>query len=294
MIGKLVKFVFVFFAISSAALAVGVLVSAFLIPPKVVDVKNESLTASPSVVLEVEPEPPKEPEVLGSATTTYWTSSLDRKHNIALGAKRTSSVVVEPGEEYSFLEHLGDVSLATGYKKELVIAYGSTRKEAGGGICQVSTTLFRAAVDAGLPITDRTGHGYIVGYYGPGLDATIYGPWRDFKFLNDTGAPITVQSSVNKAGSISFSIIGIPDGRMATTSKMKISNVKQPPKPIYTSDFSLELGKKWCTESPVRGMDTEVTYTVTKPDGTVAEQVFETHYKPWGKKCYMGVKLPAK
>ncbi len=289
MILKFVKSAAIFAAVVSATLAVLVLVGAFLLPER--EVKMEKQQATPTqVVVETPPLPPKQ-ELLGSATTTFWGSSADRIHNIALGAKRVSSITVEPGEEYSFLEHLGDVSLATGYKKELVISAGSTRKEAGGGICQVSTTLFRAAVDAGLPITERTGHGYIVGYYGPGLDATIYGPWRDLKFMNDTGNPITITSTV-AGGEINFAITGIPDGRIATTSKMKVSDVKPPPPPIYISDFSLELGKKWCPETPVRGMKTEIMYTIIRPDGSVDEQLFKTNYKAWGKKCYMGVKLP--
>ncbi len=290
MMFKFIKSAAVFAAAVSATLAVFVLAGAFLLPEREVQVFEQQATPT-QIIVETTPLPP-EPELLGTATTTFWGSSADRIHNIALGAKRVSSVTVKPGEEYSFLEHLGDVSLATGYKKEAVISNGSTVKEAGGGICQVSTTLFRAAVDAGLPITERTGHGYIVGYYGPGLDATIYGPWRDLKFMNDTGNPITIQSTVVD-GSINFAIFGIPDGRTATTSAMKVSDIKPPPPPIYISDFSLELGKKWCPESPVRGMKTEVMYTITRPDGTVEEQLFESNYKAWGKKCYMGVKLPA-
>lgn len=280
------KLVLIFSAILSAALAVGLFIGALTLPEKEIKVTARQ-TASVQKVVQ-----PPEPEMLGTATTSFFGSSDDRKHNIALGAKQVSSITVPPGEEFSFLDALGEVTEETGYKKEYVIAYGSTRKEAGGGICQVSTTMFRAVVDAGLPILERRGHGYIVGYYGPGLDATVYGPWVDLKWLNDTGAPITIKSTV-VGNEINFSIIGMPDGRSASTSEITINNVKPPPLPVYISDFSLELGQQWCPEKPVRGMSTEVTYSITRADGTVEEQLFETNYKPWGKKCYMGVKTPA-
>jgi len=239
------------------------------------------------------PKPTPKIELLGSATTTFWGSSANRKHNIKIGAKYVSDIEVAPGEIYSFLEHLGNVGPKEGYKKELVISAGSTKKEYGGGICQVSTTLFRAVLDAGLPVVERHGHGYVVGYYGPGLDATIYGPWTDFKFLNDTEYPIIVKSTTTN-NSINFSIYGVNDGRVSTTTPVKITNVKRPPKPIYTPDFSLDLGKKWCTETAVRGMDTTVTYSIKYKDGQEKVQVFNTKYKPWGKRCYLGVKVTPK
>ena len=83
----------------------------------------------------------------------------------------------------------------------------------------------------------------------------------------------------------------MPDGRVATTSKIKILKVKAPPKPVYIPDYSLALGKQWCTESAVRGMDTTVTYKIQYPNGETKEQIFNTHYKPWGKRCYLGVKV---
>ncbi len=260
---------------------------AFAIP----DDKTQIIVQKPASVQPL-PEPKKkEVAVLGTATTTFGSSSLDRKHNIALGAERVSDITVQAGAEYSFLEHLGTVTEEAGYKKEYVISSGSTYKEAGGGVCQVSTTLFRAVVDAGLPVVERHGHGYIVSYYGAGLDATIYGPWRDLKFVNDTDAPIIVRSSVDSS-EINFSILGVYDGRVATTTDIKISDIKNPPTPVYISDFSLELGKEWCTERAIVGMTTESTYIVEKLDGTSVEQIFKTEYKPWGKRCYMGVKIP--
>lgn len=278
-------------AIICVLLAMLAALGAFVLPDKYGTVSVQQAASTKAIPAEEYEEP--EPIVLGTATTSFSGSSLDRQHNIALGAERVSSITVAPGEEYSFLEHLGVVTEEVGYKEEYVIAYGSTRKEAGGGICQVSTTMFRAVVDAGLPVTQRHGHGYVVGYYGPGLDATIYGPWRDLKWINDTEYPITVQSVV-EGTDINFSILGFPDGRTSTTTAVKFSDIQYPPKPVYISDFSLELGKEWCTERAITGMTTEVTYTIEKSDGTVLEQLFETEYKPWGKKCYMGVKMPLK
>ena len=230
-----------------------------------------------------------EQELIGEATTWFGSSSKERKHNIALGAKFTDGIVIEPGAEFSMLDALGDITAERGFEKELVIAFGATRKSLGGGLCQVSTTMFRAALNAGLPIVERHPHGYVVSYYGPGLDASIYGPWVDMRYKNDTGYPIRVEGYADNSN-ITFKIYGIYDGRVSNVSSVDITERVHSPKPVYISDFSLDAGKVWCIEHPVDGMKTEVHYSVIGLDGEVKEQSFTSKYKPWGKKCYLGVK----
>ena len=133
-----------------------------------------------------------------------------------MATSRLNGVLVAPGEEFSFNKALGDVSAGTGYQQAYVIKGGRTVLGDGGGVCQVSTTLFRALLNAGLPITERRAHSYRVGYYEqgfpPGLDATVYYPTTDLKFKNDTSNHILIQSRVEGVKLI-FDIYGPDDGR---------------------------------------------------------------------------------
>ncbi|MBU0648260.1 VanW family protein, partial [Patescibacteria group bacterium] len=126
-------------------------------------------------------------ELIASGSSDFSYSPANRIHNIGVGADNFDGMVVAPGEEFSFTKLLGSVDAASGYLPELVIAGNETRPEYGGGLCQVSTTMYRAALDAGFPITARSPHRYRVSYYEPvGLDATVYIPNPDLRFVNDT------------------------------------------------------------------------------------------------------------
>ncbi len=151
--------------------------------------------------------------LLGEGTTNFAGSPASRKHNIRVGSDKYQGKIIRSGEVFSFNRNLGPVTAAAGYKPELVIKQGETVPEYGGGICQVSTTLFRAAVKSGLEITDRTNHSYPVEYYGtPGFDATIYPPNPDLKFKNNTDAPILIQYNI-VGTKLNFEIYGEDDGR---------------------------------------------------------------------------------
>ena len=117
-------------------------------------------------------------ELVGSGYSTYSGSIENRVFNVSHGASKINGVLIPPGETFSFNKTVGDITAATGFKQAYVIKSGRTVLDDGGGICQVSTTLFRAALNAGLPIVNRTAHAYRVGYYEqgfpPGIDATIY------------------------------------------------------------------------------------------------------------------------
>src|SRR3989339_829109 len=137
-------------------------------------------------------------ELISVGYTDFTGSPYNRILNVGVGLSKFNGLLVEPGETFSFLDHLGAVDAANGYYKELVITDNETKPEYGGGLCQVSSTMFRAILYGGLPIVERTEHSYAVSYYaypsGYGLDATIYQPAPDLKFTNDTGSYILIQS----------------------------------------------------------------------------------------------------
>jgi vancomycin resistance protein YoaR len=152
-------------------------------------------------------------ELLGEGTSNFRGSPKNRIHNIGVGAKKFNGVLIKPGEEFSFIKTLGPVDESTGYLPELVIKVDKTIPEYGGGMCQVSTTCFRAALNAGLKITARTNHAYPVQYYNPqGLDATVYIPKPDLMFVNDTSAYILIQTRI-EGTQLFFDFFGTSDGR---------------------------------------------------------------------------------
>ncbi|MEY3471046.1 MAG: hypothetical protein RLZZ223_396 [Candidatus Parcubacteria bacterium] len=155
--------------------------------------------------------------LLGKGESNFRGSSKSRIKNINVAANKISSTLLKPGEEFSFVNTLGKVDARNGYLPELVIKGNKTIPEYGGGICQVSTTLFRAALNAGLQITERRNHSYVVNYYGkPGLDATIYLPKPDFRFKNDTNHHILIQHYI--VGTVLYyEIYGTSTGKTAKT-----------------------------------------------------------------------------
>jgi vancomycin resistance protein YoaR len=152
-------------------------------------------------------------ELIATGTSNFRGSPKNRIHNISVGAARFNGVIIKPGEEFSFIKILGPVDASTGYLPELVIKVDKTIPEYGGGMCQVSTTCFRAALNAGLKITARTNHAYPVQYYAPqGTDATVYIPNPDLRFVNDTPGYILVQTHI-EGTQLSFDFYGTSDGR---------------------------------------------------------------------------------
>ncbi len=152
-------------------------------------------------------------ELVGEAATNYDGSPANRQHNIRVAAAKLSGKIIPADAEFSFIDYLGLVALSNGYRRELVIKEGAIIPEVGGGVCQVSTTFFRTALDAGVPITAQKPHSMKVSYYDPpGLDATVYPGSADLKFLNDTGAPILIQATV-EGTKLRVNFFGRKDGR---------------------------------------------------------------------------------
>ena len=151
--------------------------------------------------------------LLGKGESNFAGSDKNRQFNIKIGATKLNGWLIKPGEEFSFVSAVGEIDAVNGWAQGFVIKNNQTTPEYGGGICQVSTTLFRAAVKAGLKITERQAHAYPVKYYGaPGFDATIYAPKPDLKILNNTGGHLLLQNKIEGTKLI-FEIYGMTDGR---------------------------------------------------------------------------------
>ncbi len=155
-------------------------------------------------------------ELVASAYTSYYGSPANRMHNIDVGIQKYNGLIIAPGEEFSFNHYLGEVDKDNGFLPEKVIKQNKIEYEYGGGICQVSTTLYRAALRGGFPITERRPHSWKVAYYsqvdGNGLDATIYPGVSDVKFINDTPGHLLIQS-YSEGSKAYFKFYGTKDDR---------------------------------------------------------------------------------
>lgn len=229
-------------------------------------------------------------EVIGVGTSNFAGSPYNRRHNIAVGASSLHGLLIAPEEEFSLITSLGEINAAGGYKTELVIRDNKTIPEYGGGLCQIGTTTFRTALASGLPITQRRNHSYRVRYYEPaGTDATIYDPWPDFRFSNDTGNYLMIQTYID-GDEIYFEFWGKKDGRIIEQTTPKIWGISAPPPTKLIETTDLEPGKKVCTEHAVYGAKASFTYTVTYPE--IEEPViteFNSTYRPWQEVCLIGV-----
>jgi len=229
-------------------------------------------------------------ELVGEGSSNFRGSPKNRRHNIAVGADTLNGILIKPNEEFSLVKALGRIEASTGYLPELVIKGNKTIPEYGGGLCQIGTTAFRVALDAGVPITERKNHSYRVSYYEPaGTDATIYDPKPDFRFINDTENHILFTTEID-GNELIFRFYGTSDGRVVEQTKPRIFNSVKPgpTKLIETTD--LRPGEKKCTERAHTGADTEFIRTITYADGEKKTETWSSHYKPWQEVCLIGVK----
>ncbi len=235
-------------------------------------------------------------ELVSTGTTYFAGSSPARVRNIEVAASKFEGVVIPPDGIFSFNEIVEDVSGANGFEDSLIIWGDRTAVGVGGGVCQVSTTVFRAAFLAGFPLVERYNHGYVVSWYGePGMDATIYTPTVDFKFRNDTDAYLLIEPVVDSVnGTISFLFYGTKPDRQVEVSKPIISDVKEPPPPAYQEDPSLAPGQKKQVETAKKGMRVVVKRRITE-NGQTREEELVSVYQPW-RAVYLvgpGTEIPA-
>lgn len=194
--------------------------------------------------------------LLARGESDFTGSPKFRVHNITVGSKKFTGILVKPGEEFSFNRFLGSIDASSGYLPELVIKKGALIPEYGGGLCQVSTTLFRAIALAGLPILERHPHSLPVRYYNPqGFDATIYPGISDLRLKNDMSTYILIQSRII-GSKIYFEIYGTDDGRKVTLNGPRQYDIK-----------------------PSGALKAELARMVIYPDGTEKKDIFQSSYK---------------
>lgn len=231
-------------------------------------------------------------ELIGVGHTSFYSSHDNRIHNIKTGIAKLNGSLVAPQEEFSINSRLGPVDASTGYKKELVITKKGTIPEYGGGLCQVSTTMYRAAIFSGLKITDRAAHSYAVTYYsqvlGHGLDATIYSGGQDLKFVNDTPGYILVQGYVDGFHAY-FKFYGTSDGRQVSMDGPYLSNYKYPSKDIiYENSDEIPIGTTKLVEKRNTGFEATWYRAIIRPDGTQEKEEIFSHYKTTQEKYWVG------
>lgn len=233
-------------------------------------------------------------EVVGEGTSRFIGSIENRIFNISLAATRLNGTIIKPGEVFSFNKAVGDISVFNGYRQAYVISGGKTVLGDGGGVCQVSTTLFRAALNAGLPIVERNPHAYRVSYYeaetGPGIDAAIYTPTLDLKFKNDTPNHLLIQTYIDlETQRLTFALYGTKDDRQVSVSKPVIASETPAPEPSYQDDPNLPKGEVKQVDFAASGANVYFTRTVTK-DGETKTDKFASNYRPWQAVYLRGTK----
>lgn len=221
-------------------------------------------------------------ELVAEGTTYFAGSSAERMRNIAVAAAKFEGVVIPPDGIFSFNQYVEDVSAANGFEDSLIIWGDRTAVGIGGGVCQVSTTIFRSAYAAGLPIVERYNHGYVVSWYGePGLDATIFTPSVDFRFRNDTGAYLLMEPVMNAdAGMLTINLYGTKPDREVIISDPVKKDILPPPPALYTVDESLAPGQVKQVDWQQQGMTVEVTRTIIEGGATRTETLV-SKYQPW-------------
>lgn len=232
-------------------------------------------------------------ELVGEGFSNFRGSIENRIFNLRLAANRVNGQLIAPNEEFSFNKAVGDISATTGYKQAYVIKSGKTVLDDGGGVCQVSTTVYRAALNAGLPITARTAHAYRVSYYEvnspPGLDATIYQPSVDFKFKNDTGHHLLLQTQVD-GQSLIVNLYGTKDGRAVNMTKPIITSQTAPQPELRQDDPTLPVGEVKQVEHAAYGAKVQFSRTVTRGGETLINETIYSNYRPWQAVYLVGTK----
>jgi vancomycin resistance protein YoaR len=234
-------------------------------------------------------------ELISVGRSDFTGSEQYRITNIQAGMRQFDGLLVPPGEEFSFNENVGAINSENGFVEGYAIVQNRTQLEWGGGICQDSTTMFRAAFWAGLPITERWGHSFYINWYdrygygeygdGPGMDATIYtGPGgSDLRFLNDTGNWLLIQTHVDVDKTLAeVRIYGTDPGRTVEFEGPVIFNrTPPPPAPEFVPNPSIPLGTRYQSDTARGGMSISFTRIIKEDGVEVDREEFLTVFKPW-------------
>lgn len=234
--------------------------------------------------------------LLGTGQSYFFDSIPGRVYNIGLGTEKVSGRLIAPDEIFSFNQSIGTISAIFGFQKAYSIVKGKTVLDDGGGVCQVSTTLYRAVLNAGLPVIERVGHAYRVGFYEqggfkPGLDATVYPPSPDFKFKNDSGNWLLLQARFDKVTqSLTFDIFGTNDGRKTTIVGPFFVSTSPPPDPVFEDDPTLPLGEVKQVDTAHPGAKVYFKRSVIRNEETLINETVTTNYIPWPSRFLRGTK----
>ncbi len=239
-------------------------------------------------------------ELVSSQTSYFYGSDGSRINNIATAAAKFHGIFIAPGETFSMAEQLGDVSLDEGYSEAWIILGDRTIKGVGGGVCQVSTTLFRTVFFGGYQVVERHPHAYRVLYYEQnpngsnnpklaGLDATVYVPIVDFKFTNDSDHWLLMETYVYEGyRQLLWRFYSTSDGRTVNWSTTGLENKKDPPDPIYEENSDLAKGEIKQVDWAVDGATVTITRDVFRDGQKLWQDFFKTKYQPWAAICQYG------
>jgi vancomycin resistance protein YoaR len=232
-------------------------------------------------------------ELVYAYTSYFRSSTADRVQNIKTASSRFHGLLIAPGDTLSMSDVLGDITLDNGYAEAMIILGDQTIKGVGGGVCQVSTTLFRTVFYSGLEILERHSHAYRVGYYEQtssghnqdlaGLDATVFVPIVDFKFRNDTPYWLLMETYVSSSNySLTWKFYSTKDGRTVDYSSTGLTDVVKSPDPVYRENPDLPQGSKKQVDWAVDGATVTIIRTVTKDGQVIHNDRFYTKYQAWG------------
>jgi vancomycin resistance protein YoaR len=231
-------------------------------------------------------------DVIAEGKSSFAGSAAYRITNIKAGAARMNGVLIPPGAEFSFNTQLGAVDDSNGFVEGYAVIGNRTQLEWGGGVCQVSTTVFRAAFWAGLPFTEWHAHPFYISWYdafsfpnqaGPGMDATIYTGVLDLKFRNDTGHWMLMEASADEGAQVlTVRLYGTNPNRTVTASGPEIARIiPAPAEPEIVYDANLPSGTVKQTDTARRGMDINVYRTITESGEQRIPETFFTRFKAW-------------
>ena len=225
--------------------------------------------------------------LVSEGKSDFTGSAAYRVTNIQAGLAVLDGVLIPPGDEFSFNETIGAIDETQGFVEGYAIVQQRTQLEFGGGICQDSTTVFRAAFWAGLPITERWGHSFYISWYdkyGPtGMDSTIFTGGPDLKFLNDTGHWLLIQTTSDaKTGVASVKFYGTPTNRTVEMIQTISNRITAPIEPVYVTDEDQPVGAVKQSDRARDGITIDIARTIIDPDGKVRPpEVYRTRFKPW-------------
>jgi len=223
------------------------------------------------------------PDLLSSFSTKYDASNVNRTNNLVLAMKSLNGVVVAPGEVFSYNKTLGKRTIQAGYREAGGFAGGRVVQLVGGGICQISSTLYNAVVYANMEIVERYNHMFLAGYVGAGKDATVSYGTLDFKFKNTRKYPIVIKTSIG-SGVAKVSIYGIKEEVEyeieISTQVLSYSQFST----IYEDDYSLQPGQEKVVQNGMNGCKS-ITYKIVKLNGSqISSSVLSSdEYDPMNK-----------